>query len=197
MRFSIFVGDLADAPAEALCTSTNPRLSLMMGTGASIRRRGGPAVMRACEALLAGRKSLPPGTAHPTTAGALPNKVAIHCIASDESHRSSEAIVQSCVAGALECAHARGCSSIAMPVFGTGHARLRFATAAAAMARSAVETPSGVEHLVFVTNDEENVATLRAILESAAGHPIEIERSRDVEPDGDTFWSDAYSLDMN
>ena len=84
-----------------------------------------------------------------------------------------------------------------MPVFGTGHARLRFATAAEAMVRSALETPSGVEHLVFVTNDEENVATLRPILESAAGNPIEVERSRDIEPDGDTFWSDAYSLDMN
>lgn len=197
MKFSIFVGDIADAPAEALCTSTNPRLSLMMGSGASIRHRGGPTVMRACEELLVGRKSLPPGTAHPTTAGSLPNKAAIHCIASDESHRSSETIVRACVAGALRCAHALGCSSIAMPVFGTGHARLRFAMAAAAMARSALETPSGVEHLVFVTNDEENVATLRAILENAAGHPIEIERSRDVEPDGDTFWSDAYSLDMN
>lgn len=197
MRFSIFVGDIADAPAEALCTSTNPRLSLMMGTGASIRHRGGPGVMRACEALLAGRKRLPPGTAHPTTAGTLPSKAAIHCIASDDSHRSSEAIVRACVAGALGCAHALGCSSVAMPVFGTGHARLRFATAAEAMVRSALETPSGVEHLIFVTNDEENVATLRPILESAAGNPIEVERSRNVEPDGDTFWSDAYSLDMN
>ena len=195
MRFSIFVGDIADARAEALCTSTNPRLSLMMGTGASIRHRGGPAVMRACEALLAGRKRLPPGTAHPTTAGALPNKAAIHCIASDESHRSSEAIVRSCVAGALGCADALGCSSIAMPIFGTGHARLRFATAAAVMARSAAETPSGVEHLIFVTNDEENVAPLRAILENVTGRPIDIERSQEEEPETDSYWS--FSLDVD
>lgn len=197
MRFSIFVGDIADAPADALCTSTNPRLTLMMGTGASVRRRGGPAVMRACEALLVGRKSLPPGTAHPTTAGALPNKVVIHCIASDAAHRSSEAIVRSCVASALACAHALGCSSVAMPILGTGHARLSFTTAAKAMAQSAAETPVRVEHLIFVTNDEENVATLRAILESAAGHPIEIERSRHVEPESDSFWLDAYSLHPN
>lgn len=193
MRFSIFVGDIADAPAEALCTSTNPRLSLMMGTGASIRRRGGPAVLRACEALLIGRKSLPPGTAHPTTAGSLPNKVAIHCIASDEAHRSSEAIVRSCVVSALACSHALECSSIAMPIFGTGHARLPFAMAASAMARSAIETPSGVEHLIFVTNDEENVAPLRAILENVTGRPIDIERSQEDEPETGTYWS--FSLD--
>jgi O-acetyl-ADP-ribose deacetylase (regulator of RNase III) len=197
MRFSIFLGDIADAPADALCTSTNPRLSLMMGTGASVRARGGPAVIRARDALLAGGKSMPPGTAHPTPAGALPSKVAIHCIASDASHRSSEAIVRSCVASALACADAFGCSSVAAPVFGTGHARLRFATAARAMAQSAVETPSRVEHLIFVTNDEENIATLRAILESASGKPIEIERSRHFEPEGDSFWSDAYSLDLD
>jgi O-acetyl-ADP-ribose deacetylase (regulator of RNase III) len=195
MRFSIFVGDIADAPAEALCTSTNPRLSLMMGTGASIRRRGGPAVMRACDALLMGRKSLPPGTAHPTIAGALPNSVAIHCIASDATHRSSAAIVRSCVASALACAHALGCTSIAAPIFGTGHARLPFKTAASAMARSAVETPPGVEHMIFVTNDEENVAPLRAILESATGQTIEIQRSQEDEPETASYWS--FSLDAD
>jgi O-acetyl-ADP-ribose deacetylase (regulator of RNase III) len=195
MKFSIFVGDIADAPAEALCTSTNPRLSLMMASGASIRRRGVPAVMRACEALLAGRTNLPPGTAHPTTAGALPAKVAIHCIASDAAHRSSAAIVRSCVANALACAHALGFASVAAPIFGTGHARLRFATAAEAMAQSAAETPSPIEHLIFVTNDEENVTTLRAILETAAGQPIEIERSQKVEPEGDSFWSFSPGMD--
>jgi O-acetyl-ADP-ribose deacetylase (regulator of RNase III) len=195
MKLSIFLGDIADAPAEAVCTSTNPGLSLMMGTGASIRRRGGPEVMRACEALIGGRKSLPPGTAHPTTAGLLPNKVAIHCIASDAAHRSSEAIVRSCVVSALGCAQALGCSSIAMPVFGTGHARLPFATAASAMARSATETPPGVEHLIFVTNDEENVAPLRAVLESATGQPVEIERSQEDEPEAASYW--AFSLDVD
>lgn len=192
MRFSVFVGDIADAPADALCTSTNPRLSLMMGTGASIRRRGGPAVMRACEALLAGRKTLPPGTAHPTTAGALPNKMAIHCIASDTSHRSSEAIVRSCTASALACAAAAGCASVAMPILGTGHARLRVTDAARAMVRSAAETPARVERMIFVTNDEEKVPVLRAILQRAAGYSIEVERSRAVEPEEDSFWSGAY-----
>lgn len=195
MRFSIFVGDIADAPADALCTSTNPRLSLMMGTGAAIRRRGGPAVMRACEALLVANKSLPPGTAHPTTAGALPNKVAIHCIASDAAHRSSEAIVRSCMASALACAHALGCTSVAAPIFGTGHARLAFATAASAMVRSAIETPSSVEHLIFVTNDDEYADPLRAILENATGQPIETERSEEVEPESGSFWS--FSLDVD
>src|SRR6185503_17424945 len=130
MKFSIFVGDIADAPAAALCTSTNPRLSLMMGTGASVRARGGPAVARACEALA----PLPPGAARATTAGALPHRIAIHCIASDATHRSSETIVRSCVTNALACADTAGCTTVAMPVFGSGHARYAFTASARAMA---------------------------------------------------------------
>jgi len=119
MKLSIFAGDIADAPADAVCTSTNPRLTLMMGTGASVRARGGRAVARACESLA----PLPPGAARATTAGNLPHKIAIHCVASDANHRSSEAIVRSCVTTALACADAAGCEIVAMPIFGTGHAR--------------------------------------------------------------------------
>src|SRR6266567_2013097 len=48
MKISVFLGDLADVPAEAICTSTNPRLSLMMGTGGAIREHAGFEVLRAC-----------------------------------------------------------------------------------------------------------------------------------------------------
>ena len=76
---------------------------------------------------------------------------------------------------------------MAVPILGTGHARLPFATAASAMARRALETPSSVEHLIFVTNDDENAEPLRAILEGATGQPIEIERSEEVEPESGSF----------
>ena len=82
-----------------------------------------------------------------------------------------------------------------MPIFGTGHARLPFAMAASAMARSAIETPSGVEHLIFVTNDEENIAPLRTILENVTGRPIDIERSQEEEPETDSYWSFALDVD--
>lgn len=189
MKLSIFVGDIADAPAEALCTSTNPRLSLMMGTGAAVRARGGPAVMRACES----HPPLAAGSVYPTTAGALPHKVIIHCVASDTAHRSSIAVVRACVANALAAADAAGCTTIAMPILGTGHARLRFAGAAAAMAQTALEARTAVREVKFVTNDGERVDDLRAVLESAAGQSVDIERSRAVEPESASLWS--FSLD--
>ena len=64
MNVSIFAGDITDAPADAICTSTNPRLSLMMGTGGAVRERGGFGVLRECEAIVAGSPPLRAGSVH-------------------------------------------------------------------------------------------------------------------------------------
>ena len=192
MKLSIFIGDIADAAADAVCTSTNPRLSLMMGSGASIRMRGGPAVLRACES----QPDLPPGAVHVTTAGKLPHKVAIHCVASDSAHRSSVSIVAACVRNALACADRAGCRSVAMPVFGTGHARLPFADAVRAMARAALETPTQVAEVKFVTNDEESAEELLTLLRELMP-TVDVERSPDLDEEPTGFWSEEYSLKLD
>jgi O-acetyl-ADP-ribose deacetylase (regulator of RNase III) len=161
MRISVFVGDITDAPAEAICTSTNARLSLMMGTGGAVRERGGFEVLRACEKILAdsGRAMLPAGTAWTTTAGSLPYKAAIHCIASDpKTHLSSVELIQRCVTSALARADALHCASVAMPVFATGHARFKFDRAMEAMRAALKDASTNVEHVVIVVKDR---ATMR------------------------------------
>jgi len=61
MRISLFSGDLCDVEAEALCTSTNPRLSLAMGTGGSVRSRGGYEILDHCRQKLGiGHKQVTP-----------------------------------------------------------------------------------------------------------------------------------------
>jgi O-acetyl-ADP-ribose deacetylase (regulator of RNase III) len=172
MKISIFVGDLTEAPAEAICTSTNPRLSLMMGTGGAVRARGGFEVLRACEAIVeaqfrrSGRPGLPIGSAHATIAGALPYKTAIHCVASNESHLSSPAIIRTCVRNALACADAARCSSVAMPVFGTGHARVNFDRALTAIVEALREVSTAVEHVIVVINDPNRADDARRVLGS-------------------------------
>ncbi len=174
MDVSIFAGDIADAKAEAVCTSTNARLSLMMGTGASIRDRGGFEVLRACEQIIeqernrSGRSVLPVGSAHATTAGALPFKIAIHCIASDATHHmSSPDVVRSCVMSALRVAEANGCRSVAMPVFATGHARLRFDLAVRTMLEALRSTRSTVKEVTIAINDRERAEEARRIVEAS------------------------------
>ena len=166
MRVSVFVGDLVEAPAEAVCTSTNTRLSLMMGTGGAVRERGGPEVLRACEEIVqrSGRPHLPVGSAHVTTAGKLPYKIAIHCVASDATHLSSENVIRSCVANALLHASEARCATVAMPVFGTGHAHFRYERALSAMAAALRVTPTKVEHVIVVVPDRDRAEVASRVL---------------------------------
>ncbi len=163
MNISLFVGDIPDVQADAVCTSTNPRLSLMMGTGGAVREWGGFQVLRECEKLTGGH-SLPPGSAYVTTGGSLPFKAVIHCVASDTSHRSSPAIVQLCVKNAIARADAIGCKTVAMPVFGSGHARVKFDQALRAMCDVLRTSETSVEHVVIVVYDPDYAAEAEEII---------------------------------
>ena len=137
----------------AICTSTNARLTLMMGTGGAVRERGGFEVLRACEDLLArsGRAQLPCGSVHVTTAGKLPYRAVIHCVASDpKTHRSADAIIRACVRNALARADELHVRTLAMPIFATGHARFRFDEAVSVMRETLETAPTNVQEVVLV-----------------------------------------------
>ncbi len=166
MEISVFEGDLTDAPAEAICTSTNPRLSLMMGSGGAVRERGGFEVLRACEQITGG-KLLPPGSAHVTTAGALPFKAVIHCVAGTETHLTSAAIIQACVRNALARADAAGYATVAMPVFGTGHGRFPFERALQTIDEALRSASTSVQRVVIAINDSARAESARRVLRGA------------------------------
>ena len=169
MEITLFTGDIADAPADAVCTSTNPRLSLIMGTGASLRERGGFAILRECE-VLRGERELPPGSAHVTSAGTLPFRAAIHCVACDRTHRSSSHIVAACVRSALAKADELGVKTLAMPLFATGHARVRFDHAVESMLHALRTAHTGVERVVIVVYDPDRAEQIRRAI-TGPPHP--------------------------
>ncbi|HVT03177.1 MAG TPA: macro domain-containing protein [Thermoanaerobaculia bacterium] len=187
MKISVFAGDVCDVQAEALCTSTNPRLSLVMGTGVSIRGRGGYQILRACEEIVeaefrrSGRRGLPVGSAHPTTAGDLPSKIIVHCVASDAGHRSSTDIIRNCVRNALATADSKQCLSIAMPIFATGHARFNFDQAVLAMAETLRAQPTDVQHVFIVVYDLDRVEKAARLIRSViTAAEIDIQRGPDA-----------------
>ena len=185
MRVSIFAGDIAAAHADALCTSTNPRLSLVMGTGASVRERGGHEILRQCETIVErDGPHLPPGSVHVTSGGSLPHRIIIHCVASDTAHRSSEEIIRACVTNALAAADAAGCRSVAMPVFGAGHAHMKFERSLAVIAETVRTAKTSVEEVIIVILDRDRIEDTRAIV----GRDAEVVRSREEE-DSSGWWS--------
>jgi O-acetyl-ADP-ribose deacetylase (regulator of RNase III) len=195
MKISIFAGDIADAPAEALCTSTNPRLSLVMGTGASIRARGGFSILRECEAIVeeakvrTGRGELPPGSTHVTSAGTLPARIVVHCVASGAGHRTSADVIRACVAGALARAGAAGCSSIALPLFGTGHASFDLDESARVIAGALLDASAGVGQAWIVALDAGRADEVRLALRKAFPRlDVEVVRSASLEDGATSLW---------
>ena len=170
MKVSVFAGDIAEAPADAICTSTNPRLSLMMGTGGSVREKGGFAILRECEAILeaettrSGRDRMPVGSVWVTGAGDLPHQAVIHCVASDARARSSDAVIRSCVLKSVTAAIQRGITSVAMPVFATGHAHFPFDSALASIAEALASAAEGLGEVIIVVRDEAGAANAVTIL---------------------------------
>lgn len=137
----------------------------MMGTGGAVRERGGWEILRECEKIVAASPhALPPGSAHVTTAGSLPFKAVIHCVAGDTQHRSSEAIIKACVRSALAKADELGCATVAMPLFGTGHARIKVERALRVMVESLRQAATSVQQVIIAVNESERAEEARRIL---------------------------------
>jgi O-acetyl-ADP-ribose deacetylase (regulator of RNase III) len=101
----------------------------------------------------------------------------IHCVASDAGHRSSAAIIRDCVVNALALADAAGCESIALPVFGTGHARFKFDDAVRLMAETLRDQVTAVHHAFVVVYDAERAgAALRVVQSVIPNAEVDLQR---------------------
>jgi O-acetyl-ADP-ribose deacetylase (regulator of RNase III) len=166
VKVSVFAGDITEAPADAICTSTNPRLSLAMGTGGAVRERGGLSILRECEAIVAASPPLRAGSVHVTSAGTLPYRKVIHCVASDPSHNSSASIIRASVLNALAAADGEGIARLAMPVFATGHAHFRFREALAVMGEALRSASTDVAAVIVVVDEADRVEEAERIISS-------------------------------
>lgn len=171
----LFVGELTEAPAEVLCTSTNPRLSLLGGTGRAVVGEGGWSIKREAADVLAaerrrtGRDTLEVGTVSVTSAGALPFERILHCVASDDRHRSSPEAIRRCVEAALRSAEEIGATSVAMPIFGAGHASFSFSGAVREIAEALRRTDTAVERVVLVIFHPHRAEEAEAIVDEVLG----------------------------
>lgn len=184
MRISIYCGDITKAPADVVCTSTNPHLKLILGTGGAIRHAGGWSIQEECAAHIAqerqksGRTWLEPGSAVVTTSGALSFLGVIHCVAIDAFHDSSVQIVRECVRNILRLVQEKWGTSeirVAMPVLATGHGHLGFETSIRAMIEELKSAePDGPTEVLFVVYEESRLATAGTFLEEQFATGVEV-----------------------
>jgi len=178
MNILLYIGDICKAPVEVICTSTNPHLELMAGTGGAVRDAGGWVIQEECNELIdaekskSGNKYLPMGSAWRTGAGSLPFRAVIHCVAADPFHSSTTHIIAECVQNLLREAAPLDppIRSIAMPVFASGHVEHDFKQALESMLEILLDVHGiDIEHCLIAILEERHASIAKQILDSRLG----------------------------
>jgi O-acetyl-ADP-ribose deacetylase (regulator of RNase III) len=195
MRIRVFVGDVCQAPAEVLCATTNPQFNMIAGSGAQVRKRGGPDITAACLALLereevrTGRRQLAPGSASATIAGTLDYHAIVHCVALDAWLQTNPETIETALRNAILTA--RGLPSrprsIAVPILGADCGKYDFALALQAIAETLRQIPdSDLDAVCLVVARPEQAAAARRILTPYFG-AVELEQAAVAPPGAGLF----------
>ena len=153
-RVVIRQGDLTEMDTDAIVNAANNELVLGAGVAGAIRRKGGEAIQRECDAI----GSIPLGYAAITSAGKLKAKYVIHAASMGLGSLTTAETLRHSTAHALRLAAERGLKTIAFPAVGTGIAGFPMKECAEIMLQEAGEhlrNGSSLETIYFVLFDEQ------------------------------------------
>jgi len=151
-KIVLLQGDLTEMDVDAIVNAANNDLQLGGGVAGAIRRKGGDAIQRECDAV----GSIPVGGAAITTGGKLRARFVIHAASMQLGGETNARALRSSTAHALRIAAERGLRSVAFPAVGTGIAGFPIPECARIMLREVVEhfkKPTSLEKVSFVLFD--------------------------------------------
>ncbi len=167
MRITLARGDITDQRVDAIVNAANSTLLGGGGVDGAIHRRGGPAILTACQELrrTTHRDGLPAGQAVATTAGDLRAKWVIHVVGPVHSGSEDRSqLLASCYREALAVADQLGARTVAFPAVSAGAYGWPIDDAARIATVTVTETDSAVEEVRFVLFGEEADAAFAAAL---------------------------------
>jgi len=147
-------GDLTEMDVDAIVNAANNDLQLGAGVAGAIRRKGGPSIQEACDAI----GSIPIGAAAITGGGNLKARFVIHAASMELGGRTTAESLRSSTAWSLRLARDNGVKSVAFPAVGTGIAGFPLRDCAEIMLKESVAHLKGdttVETVHFVLFDAE------------------------------------------
>ena len=153
-RIVIQQGDLTEMDVDAIVNAANNDLILGAGVAGAIRRRGGEAIQRECDAI----GSIPVGFAAITSGGKLAARYVIHAASMGLGNITTAETLRGSTAHALRLAAERNLKTIAFPAVGTGIARFPLQECAEIMLHEAAEhlrNGSSLETIYFVLFDDD------------------------------------------
>jgi O-acetyl-ADP-ribose deacetylase (regulator of RNase III) len=148
-RIVIINGDLVEQDVDAIVNAANNDLVLGAGVAGAIRRRGGAAIQRECDA----HGPVRVGEAAITGAGELPAHLVIHAASMGLGGRTTTHALRSSMEHVFRLARAHGVRTIAIPAVGTGIAGFQMEECARVMAgclRAALSSGWEPEEVRFV-----------------------------------------------
>jgi O-acetyl-ADP-ribose deacetylase (regulator of RNase III) len=169
------LADITTVEVDAVVNAANSRLVGGGGVDGAIHRAGGPTILEECRRWVSSHGHLPTGHAMATGAGRLPARFVIHTVGPvwpDHEEESARRLLAACYRNSLELASSLGCRSVAFPNISTGVYRfpkqLAAKTALDAV-RDWVGENRGLDSIVFVCFDEENLSRYESLLDSSDG----------------------------
>lgn len=150
-------GDLTEMDVDAIVNAANNDLQLGGGVAGAIRRKGGEAIQRECDAI----SSIPVGGAAITTGGKLRARFVIHAASMQLGGETTARALRAATAHSLRIAAEKGLLSIALPAVGTGIAGFPLSECAQIMLHEVVEHLKGstsLEKVYFVLFDARALA---------------------------------------
>ena len=153
-RVVIQQGDLTEMDTDAIVNAANNDLVLGAGVAGAIRRKGGEAIQRECDAI----GSIPLGFAAITSGGNLKARHVIHAASMGLGSLATADTLRTSVQHSLRLASERGLKTIAFPAVGTGIAGFPMKECAEIMLHQAAEhlrNGSSLETICFVLFDEQ------------------------------------------
>jgi O-acetyl-ADP-ribose deacetylase (regulator of RNase III) len=155
-------GDLTEMDVDAIVNAANNDLQLRGGVAGAIRRKGGEAIQRECDAI----SSIPVGGAAITTGGKLRARFVIHAASIQLGGETTARALRTATAHSLRIAAEKGLGSIAFPAVGTGIAGFPLSECAQIMLREVAEHLKGstsVEKVYFVLFDARSLAAFQKV----------------------------------
>ncbi len=161
-RLVLLQGDITEQAVDVIVNAANPSLLGGGGVDGAIHRRGGPAILEECRAIVARIGRCEPGEAVRTTAGRLQAKHVVHTVGPIyRDGRDGEAdVLTRAWTRSLELAQEVGARSVAFPAISTGVYGYPVAEAARVSLLAAAS---------FLRTHEHTLDEIRIVLFSAAG----------------------------
>jgi O-acetyl-ADP-ribose deacetylase (regulator of RNase III) len=161
-KIILMQGDLTEMDVDAIVNAANNDLQLGGGVAGAIRRKGGEAIQRECDAI----GSVPIGGAAITTGGNLRARFVIHAASMQLGGETTARALRNSTAHSLRIAAERQLRSIAFPAVGTGIAGFPLTECAQIMLRETAEhlrKPTSLEKVYFILFDARSLEVFEKV----------------------------------